>query len=131
MHLLTRNWYLVFAAASAFVLNAANGPAYAEEPLQNLGPVGPNGPILTTVGGKRVIAFYQGDGGHCGVHIVLWDRNDISADSAARLRVTLGPLQLVHIDTAENGSLNLRCGERADSLAVIDAPQYVTAGAAQ
>ena len=118
MHLVARNWSLVFAAASAFVLTAASMPAYAEEPLQNLGPVGPNEPILTTVGNKRVIAFYEGHDEQCGLHIVLWDRNDISAASATRFRVTLDTRQLVHINTDENGSLDLRCGERANSLAV-------------
>jgi len=131
MHLLTRNWCLVFAAASAFVLTAASLPAYAEELSQNLGPVGPNEPILTTVGSKRVITFYEGDGEHCGMHIVLWDRDDVSADSAMRFRVTLDPRQLVHINIAENGSLNLRCGERADSLAIVDAGQFIAAGAAE
>ena len=131
MYLLTRNWYLVFAAASAFAVTAASLPTYAEEPSQNLGPVGPNEPILTTVGGKRVIAFYKRADEHCGIHIVLWDHNDVSADSAARFRVTLDPRQLVHIDTAENGSLDLRCGERGDSLAIVEPGQFIAAGAAQ
>ena len=44
-------------------------PVRADELVQNLGPVGPHDPILTTVGSKRVIAFYTPDGGHCGIHL--------------------------------------------------------------
>jgi hypothetical protein len=59
MHPLTRNWFLGFAAAGALALTVANVPAFADELTQNLGPVGPNEPILTTVGSKRVIAKSQ------------------------------------------------------------------------
>jgi hypothetical protein len=61
------------------VLTGVAVPAHAEELAQNLGPVGPNEPILTTIGSKRVIAFYEADGGHCGMHVVVWDRSDASA----------------------------------------------------
>ena len=49
---------LSLAAASAFVaLTAVSFSARADELPQNLGPVGPHEPILTTVGNKRVLAF--------------------------------------------------------------------------
>ena len=49
---------LSLAAAGAVVaLTADSIPARADELAQNLGPVGPYEPILTTVGNKRVIAF--------------------------------------------------------------------------
>jgi hypothetical protein len=44
-------------------------PARADELAQNLGPVAPREPILTCVGGKRIIAFYQPDNGDCAVHV--------------------------------------------------------------
>jgi hypothetical protein len=131
MHPLTRNWFLGFAAAGALALTVASVPAFADELSQNLGPVGPNEPILTTVGSKRVIAFYEADGGHCGMHIVVWDRADVSGASAARVRVTLDPRQMVHIDSAENKSLNLQCGDTADTLAIVDTSKFIAAGAAQ
>ena len=54
---LTRS--LTLAAAGAIVaLTAASTPARADQLAQNLGPVGPREPILTTVGSKRVMAFY-------------------------------------------------------------------------
>jgi hypothetical protein len=131
MYPLTRNWFLGFAAAGALALTVASVPAYADELSQNLGPVGPNEPILTTVGSKRVIAFYEADGSHCGMHIVVWDLADASGGSAARVRVTLDPRQMVHIDSAENKSLNLQCGDTADTLAIVDTSKFIAAGAAQ
>lgn len=117
MSMLSRNG--LFGFAMALVL--ASAPAYADDLSQNLGPVEPNEPILTTVGGKRVIAFYEADGGHCGMHITVWDRADVSGGSAARFRLTLDPRQVVHIDTPENKSINLQCGKSAGTLAIVDA----------
>lgn len=130
MHPLIRNWCLSLAAG-AFALAAMSMPAYAEDPVQNLGPVGVNEPILTNVGNKRVIAFYETDGGRCGMHIVVWDHADVSGGSAARFRVDLDPRQVVHIDTAENKWLGLQCGESADTLAIVGSNTFVTAGADQ
>ena len=76
---LTRS--LSLAAAGAIVaLTVASIPARADELAQNLGPVGPREPILTWVGSKRVIAFYQPDNGNCAVHVVVWDPADVKAE---------------------------------------------------
>ena len=116
--------FLKFAAAGAIVaLTAASTPARADEMIQNLGPVGPNEPILTTVGSKRVIAFYVPGSGTCAIQAVVWDRNDADAASAARVRVSLNPGQTAQIDSAENRSLTLQCGAYAETLAVIDTEQ--------
>ena len=56
MFTFTRNWFLGFAAAGALALTVASVPAFADELSLNLGAVGPNEPILKTVGSKRVIA---------------------------------------------------------------------------
>ncbi len=99
-------------------LATASMPTHAEGFSQSLGPVGANEPIITTVGNTRVLAFYETDGSHCGMHIVMWDHADESGRSAVRFRVTLDPRQVVRIDTAENKSLDLQCGESADTLAI-------------
>ena len=130
MHPLIRNWCLGFAAG-AFAFAAMSMPTYAEDLAENLGPVGASEPILTNVGNKRVIAFYKTDGEHCGMHIVVWDRADVSGGSAARFRVTVDPHQVVHIDTPRNESLDLQCGESADKLAIVDASKFIAAGVAQ
>ena len=131
MYPLTRSRFMGFAAAGALALSLASLPAHSDELAQNLGPVGPNEPILTTVGSKRVIAFYVPGNGHCGINVVVWDRSDASGDSAARVRVSLSPRQMVHIDSAENKSINLQCGESAETLALVDTGKMIAAGAAE
>jgi hypothetical protein len=122
---------LGFAALSALALTVTGSPGYADDLAENLGPVGPNEPILTTVGSKRVIAFYVPGNGHCGINVVVWDRSDASGDSAARVRVSLNPRQTVQIDSATNKSINLQCGEYAETLALVDTSKLVAVGAAQ
>jgi len=57
---------LNFSTAGALIAFATVcTPVSAGDQVQNLGPVGPYAPILTTVGGKRVIAFYQPGSSHC------------------------------------------------------------------
>ena len=129
MYPLSRSRFLGFAAAGALALSLASLPAHSDELAQNLGPVGPNEPILTTVGSKRVIAFYVPGNGHCGINVVVWDRSDAGGDSAARVRVSLNPRHTVHIDSAENKSINLQCGDNAESLSIVDM-NFVAAGAA-
>ena len=137
MHPLTGSRLLGFAAAGALALTVASVPAFADEltqalgPPEVLGPVGPNDPIVTTVGRKGVLAFYEADGSHCGMHVVMWDRNDESGDSAAGFRVTLDPHQVVHIDTAQNKSIGLQCGSAADTLAIVETGKLDAAGAAE
>src|SRR5262245_25331702 len=53
--------------------------ASAEEYTTNLGPVGPNEPILATVGGQRVIAFFVPERGSCAVNTIMW--KDAAADA--------------------------------------------------
>jgi hypothetical protein len=130
MYPLTRLCFAGFAAASALAVSLASLPAHSDELAESLGPVGPNQPILTTVGSKRVIAFYVPGDGNCGINVVVWDRSDIGGGSAARVRVSLNPHQSVHIDSAENKSINLQCGEYADTLALVDSSKMI-AGAAQ
>jgi len=87
--------------------------------------------IPSTVGRKGVLAFYEADGSHCGMDVVMWDRDDERGDSAAGFRVTLDPRQVVHIDTAQNKALDLQCGSAADTLAIVDTGIMHTAGAAE
>jgi hypothetical protein len=126
-----RNSLYGLAAAGALTLTVASTSAAADELAQNLGPVGPNEPILTSVGSKRVIASYEANGGRCGMNIVVWNRADHSRNSAARVRVTLNPRGVVQIDSVDNKSLNLQCGEYAAALAIVDTGNIITAGAAQ
>jgi hypothetical protein len=126
-----RTHILSFAAGAILALTAPNSPARADELAQNLGPVGPHEPILTTVGSKRVVAFYEPDGGHCAVHAVVWNTTDVNADSAARFQATLNPRQKIQIDSPENKSVHLQCGDNAKTLAIVGTSEFIDAGAAQ
>jgi hypothetical protein len=122
---LSRN-FLKFAAAGALVaLTAASTPARADELIQNLGPVGPHEPIITMVGNKRVIAFYVPGDGRCNVQAVTWNGDDTDANTAAGFKVSLTPGQTTSIDSAENKSLTLRCGDLAEALAAVDTDHQV------
>ena len=131
--MLSRIQLLKFAAAGVVVVCTLGTPARADELVQNLGPVGPHEPILTEVGSQRVIAFYEPDNGRCAVHAVVYDKTDAytGLTTAARVRVSLNPREIVHIDSADNESvksLNLQCGENAEKLAIIDLDSAVASG---
>jgi hypothetical protein len=59
---------------------------------------------------------------------VVWDNTNPHAVSAARVRISLEPGQIVHIDSAANESLNLQCGENAEALTIIDTDSSVASG---
>jgi hypothetical protein len=120
-----------FAVAGALTVFTIVGTlARADDQAQNLGPVTPHEPILATVGSKRIIAFYLPGSGHCALHAVVWNnKTDADTDmSAMRVRVSLEPGQVVHIDSAPNESLNLQCGKHAEKLAVVDDDSQVASG---
>jgi hypothetical protein len=134
MHTLNLSRCLGIAAACAFVAFTAVGyPARADELVEHLGPVGPHEPILTTFGNKRVIAFYEPENGRCFVNAVVYDKTDADTGqtTAARVRVELNPHQMVHIDSTDNKSINLRCGDYADTLSLVDTSKTVAAGASE
>jgi hypothetical protein len=124
---LSRN-FLKFAAASAIVaFTAVSTPSRADELIQHLGPVGPSEPILTTFGNKRVIAFYEPDNGRCAINAVVYDKTDADTGmtTAARVRVNLNPREVVYVDTTDNKTLTLKCGDYAETLSVVDTDRQV------
>ena len=132
MFSLPRMQLLSFAAAAG-VLVISGTPTMADELAQNLGPVGPHEPILTEVGSKRVIAFYEPDNGRCAVQAIVYDTTDAytGMTTAARVRVSLNPRETVHIDSTDNDSfksLNLQCGDDAERLTIIDTDSAVASG---
>ena len=121
---------LSLAAASAFIaLTAVCFSARAEELPQNLGPVGPHEPILTTVGNKRVLAFFEPGNGYCAIQAVIWNSADVNEDTTSRVRTNLNAGQSVIIDTPDNKTLKLQCGDKAERLAIIENRDFVAAAA--
>jgi hypothetical protein len=119
------------AMAAALVLSTVSVPAHADDMAQNLGPVGPYDPILTSVGNKRVIAFYEPKNGHCDFRAVVWSVTDENADSVTRFQADLYPQQMVRVDTDSDKSLSLQCGDNAEQLSIVDTSRIIAASAAQ
>ena len=116
--------FLKFAAAGAlFALTAVSTPASAYEITQQIGPVGPNEPILSTVGNKHVVAFFVTGNGQCNVQVVIWNADDMEAKSAGGVRLSLDPRQTVSIDSSDTESFTLKCGDDAKTLASVDTNQ--------
>ena len=125
---------LSFAAAGALVaLTAVGTSARADDLPQSFGPVGPNETILATFGNKRVIAFYEPDNGRCAVNAVVYDKTDAytGMTTAARVRGSLNPHEIVHIDSTDNETLNLQCGDYAKTLKIVGPQTFLTAQAAR
>ena len=126
---LSRIQLLKFAAGGLVVISILGPPARADELTQSLGPVGPHEPILTTVGSHRVIAFYMPGRDRCTLHAVVWDNTDADTGrSAARVRISLEPGQIIHIDSADQESLNLQCDRNAQKLSIVDTDGLVALG---
>jgi hypothetical protein len=129
MFSLNRNQCLKLAAAGAFLALTAATPVRADELAQNLGPVGPEAPILTDVGAKRVLAWFQPESGGCAVTAVTWNRSDIEGTSTAGIRIRLDPGEVVHFDSSYDvKSLDLKCANDAASLSIVDNGELVAFG---
>ena len=111
---------MLAVVGSLVALSAFGLPAHTDELAENLGSVGPHEPILTTVGSKRVIAFYLPGSGRCAVQMVIGDVRDPEGALGSRIRVDLEPGQMLHLDSVEQKSLNLACGDNAEKLAIVE-----------
>jgi hypothetical protein len=123
MFSLTRNCLKFATAGAIVVLTTVSTPASAAEMVQNLGPVPAHEPVLKIVGNKHVIAFFVPGKGQCNVHLVIWNADDVEAESAGGMRIGLNPGQTAVIDSSATESFKLRCGDYAEALAAIDGHQ--------
>jgi hypothetical protein len=82
--------------------------------------VRPHQPILAEVGTKRVIAFYAPGNTSCDLRAVTWKSEDAEAHSAIGIRISLTRGQTAHIDSVDNKSITLRCGDQAEALTAAD-----------
>jgi len=132
MSALSRIGFLTLTTVgSFFVLSSLGLPASAEDLPQNLGPVGPDEPIMTEVGAKRVIAWYEPDSDGCAVTAVAWNRSDAGGSSAQRVRIRLDRGRIVHLASAYNVKpLNLKCADDASTLSIVEDGELVTLGMA-
>ena len=101
---------------SAFVTSAAHlalaagaAPAFANERLNNLGPVGPREPILVNLGDQRIVAFFVPESGGCAVNAVTWTDTWPDAPYAStRVRIILKPGHIMQIDGAQPHAMGQR-----------------------
>jgi hypothetical protein len=114
---LTRNSLKLVAAGTFVALTVATNPVTAGDMLQT---VRPHQPILTEVGTKRVIAFYVPGNTSCDLQAVTWNRDDAEALSAIGIRISLARGHTAQIDSVDNKSITLRCGDQAEALAAAD-----------
>jgi hypothetical protein len=120
-----------FAAAGALLaLLALNAPARADDPTTNFGPVGPNDPILASMGGQRLIAFFLPDRGSCAVNAVMWkDAGAEAPYASSRIKVSLRPGEMIQLQSGLRQCVNLLCGADASTLAVVAPPELILTGA--
>jgi hypothetical protein len=116
-------------ALLTLTLTAATAPVLAaDEYTTNLGPVGPNEPILATIGGRRVIAFFVPERGSCAVNTIMWrDAGPDAPYAPSRVRLSLRPGEMVRFD-GEQLSMNLLCGADASTLAAVAPAELILTG---
>ncbi len=120
---LSRKIHGLVAASGLALLTITTTPTMAGEMVQNPGPVGPEEPILATVGGKHIVAFFAPGNGRCNVQMVIWNADDLEARSAGGVRVSLNPGQSASIDGSGNESFTLKCGDNAETLSSVRGKQ--------
>jgi hypothetical protein len=108
---------------------AAVTPSFADEYVSDPGPVGPNEPILLTLGGQRVIAFFVPERGSCAVNTFIWKDAGTDDPHTSRVRLSLRPGQMARFDDAHM-SMNLLCGVDASTLAIVAPAELLTQAAA-
>jgi hypothetical protein len=128
---LSRIKFVGSVAAGTFVaLTMLGAPARADQAPTNFGPVGPSEPILATIGGQRVIAFFLPQRGSCAVNAVIWKDAGVDAPYASsRIKVSLRPGEMVQFDHGARESMNLLCGADASTLTVVAPAELIKTGA--
>ena len=120
-------FFLAICALGAFA--GLSVSAHADEYATNLGPVGPNEPILANIGGQRVIAFFTPERNSCAVNTIVWkDAGADTPNTSSRVRVTLRPGQMVRFDDARL-SMNLLCGADASTLSAVAPAELILTSA--
>jgi hypothetical protein len=120
------------AGGALFALFGGEISARADDPLTNLGPVGPSEPILARFGNQRLIAFFVPERDKCSVSTVTWKETSADAPYASvRVRLSMKPGQMVELDVAQRQSIGLVCGADASSLAATAPAELILTGATE
>ncbi len=104
-------------------------PAKAGQAPTNFGPVGPNDPILATIGGQRLIAFFVPERGSCAVNAVIWKDAGVEAPYASsRIKVSLRPGEMIELQSGLRQFVNLLCGADASTLEAVAPADLILTG---
>ena len=121
---------LPIAAAVALTALAVTQTANADDARANLGPVGPNEPILATVGTARMIAYYEPQHGKCAVSAVVFDTSpNGGGEASTRVRVALHPGEIFNLDVVKDQRVMLTCGPNAAMMTVLNRGELRTKSA--
>jgi hypothetical protein len=128
--MISRFKFSALAAAGALLaLVTANAPASADDPTTNFGPVGPSDPILATIGGQRLIAFFVPERGSCAVNAVIWKDAGVEAPYASsRIKVSLRPGEMIQLQSGLRQFVNLLCGADASTLTAVAPAELILTG---
>ena len=86
----------------------------------NFGPVPAREPILATIGGQRLIAFFVPERGSCAVSAIIWKDAGVEAPYASsRVKVSLRPGEMIQLESGVQQPVNLLCGADASTLALV------------
>jgi hypothetical protein len=127
----SRNNRSALAAAGALLAVAACGmPAHADPSPTNFGPVGPSEPILASIGGQRIIAFFVPERGACAVNAIMWkDAGAEAPYASSRIKVSLRPGEMVELDHgAPRETVSLLCGADASTLTAVAPAELILTG---
>ena len=119
------------AAAGVVLAIAAGGISAHADPVQtNFGPVAPSEPILATIGGQRIIAFFLPERGSCAVNAIIWkDAGAEAPYASSRIKVSLRPGEMVELDHgALRETVNLLCGADASTLTAVAPAELILTG---
>ncbi len=130
MMLRTLNIFSIAVASVLTVLAFTHTASAADQARVNLGPVGPNEPILATIGDNRMIAYYERNDGKCAVSAVMFDASPKGGGHGSmRVRVALHPGELFNLDAADGQRVVLTCGPNASLLTVLNRGEVLTRSA--
>jgi hypothetical protein len=110
------------AASIAIGLLAGTPVAHSEPPeLTTPSEYRPRQSISYTIGSKFVSGYFQQRSSRCHVTLMVIEKPDLDTpllSTAARVRLILKPGQVAGLDSAEDRSLNVTCGESGDTVNV-------------
>ena len=112
------------AGAIALCLLTGGTRAQAEDLPRSLGTIEPNKPLITTVGSKKIIAFFVSNNHSCAVQTVVWEKGDENATSATGVRLILKAEDTMNV-AGSWGSLIIKCGKDAATMDVLETRNYV------